>query len=73
METEDIWVAGKITDNSDPKRVAWRLIGIYTEEAKAVKACTSKNDFVRPFALNVRVEDLGKRLKEIRFPLREKK
>ena len=70
-KVEDVWVTGRVTDASNPRRLGWRLLAICTDEAHAIEACSTKQDFIRPFAMNTKV--LDGRLKEIRFPLREKK
>lgn len=73
MDFREVYVAGKITDSSNARKIGWRLIGIYTTEDAAVEACTSKRDFVRCFDLNKTLEQQGSTLKNIRFPVKKAK
>lgn len=69
---KDIWVVGRITEeNTDMRRLSWQILGIYGKESDARAACITDRDFVRPFLTNVPVD--REQLREIRFPLREKK
>ena len=72
MATE-VHVAGRVTDASNKKRLAWRLLGIFSTEKLAIKACTTIKDFVRRFDLDVPIEDQGAKLSTVWFPLKKEK
>lgn len=71
MPIAEVFVAGRITDSSNARKVGWRLLGIYTTEDGAVEACTTKRDFVRCFNTDKTLEEQGSSLKNIRFPLKK--
>ena len=68
----DVWVAGRITDATDPNKLAWRLLGVCSTPEGATAMCETERDFIRPFTLGLTVTQQGHRVKEIRFPLRKK-
>lgn len=73
MTTKEVFVAGRVTDSSNPRKLGWRLLGIFTTEELAVVACKTKRDFVRCFDADVLLEDQGNSLVKIWFPLKKGK
>lgn len=44
---EVAWIAGRIGGVQ-----GWKLLGLFSTEAKAVEACTAENDFVAPLVVD---------------------
>lgn len=73
MDCNELFLAGRVTDTSTPKKLGWRLLGVFTTEDKAIQACRGKRDFVRVFDVDVPFEDQTIKLSKIWFPLKKEK
>lgn len=73
MPNREVWISGRVTDASTPKKLGWRLLGVFTTEDGAVDACRTKRDFVRVFTADVLLEDQNTSLSKIWFPLKKEK
>jgi hypothetical protein len=68
----DVYITGRITDSSNPRRLAWKLMGISTRREDAEALCETNHDFVRPAPLNQPLASLFVKPEDIVFPRRTK-
>lgn len=73
MAPKEMFVAGRVTDASTPRKLGWRLLGIFSTEQNAVDSCRTKRDFVRVFDVDVPLEEQSNSLAKIWFPLKKEK
>ena len=64
----DVYIVGRLVDDTDKRRITWQLLGVFTEVEKAEAACETIDDFVRPVNLNCRVAPVGTKPCQIWFP-----
>ena len=49
METKNVYVVGELTNE---KAKAWEIVGVFTDEKKALKSCKTNNHFIGEMELN---------------------
>lgn len=66
-----IFLVGVVVDDTDRKRIHWRLIGAYSKPEVAEAHCTTPDHFVRPVYLDEAVPENGNKPAVAYFPLDE--